>query len=81
MEEELVLGDLYALSALRMRGVEPLRAAGNGRRTAWTFAATPELHRVLEDFYGRKLNLDALTFAEQIRSAKGEAMSLRKVQV
>lgn len=65
------------LGALRLRGIQPLRADGNGRRAVWVFNENPGLRSVVEDFYGRRLALDALTYAEAIRSAKGEAMQLR----
>lgn len=75
--EELAIGDLYALSALRTEGFEPVRAAQDGHRVAWIFRATPELRATLSRFYARSMQVDALSFAEAIRSAKGEAMNLR----
>ena len=79
--EELSIGDLYALAALRSEGIEPIRTVGDGRRAAWIFAESPDLREALEDFYGRRLTVDALTFSEQVRSAKGEAMNLRTAKV
>ena len=75
--EQREVGDLYLLGALRLRGIEPVRAGGDGRRTTWVFDENPGLRSVVEDFYGRRLDLDALTYADAIRSAKGEAMQLR----
>ena len=75
--EQREVGDLYLLGALRLRGIEPVHAGGDGRRTTWSFDESPELRGVLDEYYGRRLNLDALTYAEAIRSAKGEAMQLR----
>ena len=43
--------------------------------------ATPELRAALSRFYGRSMRVDALSFAEAIRSAKGEAMNLRAVSL
>ena len=79
--EEIEIADLYALSALRTRGVEPNRCTGDGRRATWVFSDTPDLREALEDFYGRRLTVDALSFSEQVRSAKGEAMNLRAARV
>ena len=75
--EQREVGDLYLRGALRLRGIEPVRAGGDGRRTTWVFDENPSLRSVVEDFYGRRLDLDALTYADAIRSAKGEAMQLR----
>ena len=77
--DELSIGDLYALAALRSEGVEPVRTAGDGRRASWVFRETPALRAALEAYYGRKLSVDALTFAELVRAAKGEALNLRAV--
>ena len=77
--DELSISDLYALAALRSEGIEPIRTVGDGRRAAWIFAESPDLREALEDFYGRRLTVDALSFSEQVRSAKGEAMNLRAV--
>lgn len=74
---ELVIGDIYALSALRARGIAPTRAGGDGRRASWVFAETEEMRAVLEEYYGRRLSVDALSFSEQVRSAKGEAMHIK----
>ncbi len=78
--DEMTIGDLYALSAIRTKGIEPMRTAGDGRRAAWVFADTPELRAVLVEFYGRRLAVDALSFSEQVRSAKGEAMHLSRAR-
>ena len=75
--DELVLGDLYALAALRTRGVEPVRTAADGRRTAWIFVESPEVRTALEEFYGRRLTVDAMGFSERVRAAKAEAMAFR----
>ena len=77
--DEFNVGDLYALSALRTRGVEPVRCAGDGRRATWVFRDTPELRETLEAFYGRQMMVDALSFSEQVRAAKAQAMNLRAV--
>ena len=77
MEQQRHVGDLYLLGALRLRGIEPVRAGGDGRRTTWVFDENPSLKSAVADFYGRRLDLDALTYADAIRSAKGEAMQLR----
>jgi len=77
--DEMTIGDLYALSALRTEGFEPVRAAQDGHRVAWVFRGSPELRAALSRFYGRTMQVDALSFAEAIRSAKGEAMNLRAV--
>ena len=75
--KELVISDIYALSALRARGIEPVRAASDGRRASWVFAETEDSRAVLEEYYGRRLHVDALSFSEQVRSAKGEAMHIK----
>lgn len=74
---ELVIGDIYVLSALRARGIEPIRAGGDGRRASWVFAESEKSRAVLEEYYGRRLDVDALSFSEQVRSAKGEAMHIK----
>ena len=79
--DELSIGDLYALAALRSEGIEPIRTVGDGRRAAWIFAESPELRSALESYYNRRLSVDALSFSEQVRSAKGEAMNLRTAKV
>lgn len=76
--EEVIIGDLYALSAIRTAGIEPTRTAGDGRRATWVFIDTPQLREVLEQFYGRRMAVDALGYSEQVRSAKAEAMSLSR---
>lgn len=77
--DEPSIGDPYALAALRSEGIEPVRTVRDGRRAAWVLAELPELRRTLESYYGRRLPVDALSFAERVRSAKGEAMNLRAV--
>jgi len=79
--DEMTIGDLYALSALRTEGFEPVRAMQDGHRVAWVFRGSPELRAALSRFYGRSMRVDALSFAEAIRSAKGEAMNLRAVSL
>ena len=74
---ELVIGDIYALSALRARGIQPIKAVSDGHRASWVFAESEESRAVLEEYYGRRLDVDALSFSEQVRSAKGEAMHLK----
>ena len=75
--QELQVGDLYALAALRSEGVEPIRTAGDGRRVSWVFEETPELRETLGAYYRGRLSVDALRFGELVRSAKAEAMHLR----
>ena len=75
--EQREVSDLYLLGALRLQGLAPVRTGSDGRRTTWVFDENPGLLSVVEDFYGRRLDLDALTYADAIRSAKGEAMQLR----
>jgi hypothetical protein len=75
--DEMTIGDLYCLSALRTEGFEPIRATQDGNRVAWVFKATPELRATLSRFYGHSMQVDALSFSEAVRSAKGEAMNLR----
>ena len=79
--DELAVSDLYALSALRTKGVEPVRTAGDGRRVSWVFEESEELRETLQAFYSRALAVDALSFSERVRAAKAEAMNLRAVPV
>jgi len=37
--DEMTIGDLYCLSALRTEGFEPIGAAQDGHRVAWVFRA------------------------------------------
>ena len=71
------VADLYLLGALRLRGIQPVRAGGNGHRTTWVFDENDALRSVVDEYYARRLSLDALTYADAIRSGKGEAMQLR----
>ena len=77
MEQQRQIGDLYLVGAIRLRGIEPVRAGGDGRRTTWVFDENDALRSVVDEYYARRLSLDALTYAEAIRSGKGEAMQLR----
>ena len=74
---ELKISDLYALSALKSQGIEPSGVSQEGGRAVWLFTATNDVRTVLEAFYGRSLPVDALTFGEQIRTSKAEAMHMR----
>ena len=75
---EVVISDLYALSALRLHGLQPTRTTQEGHRAAWVFRDTPEVRELLEAYYGHRLSVDPLEFAERVRSAKGEAVNLRR---
>lgn len=75
--DERLIGDLYLLGALRLRGIEPVRTTADGGRAAWAFLRSTEVQEVVEQFYARRLPLDALTYSEAIRAGKAEAVHLR----
>ena len=79
--DERPISDLYVLAALRLAGLEPVRVTHDGRRAVWHFEATPDLERLLAEYYGGELTLPARNYAEAIRAAKGEAVHRAAVTV
>jgi hypothetical protein len=70
------VSDLYLTALLRLRGHQPMRVLGDGRRARWVFESTPELESDIAAFYGGTLTLPAREYAEAIRSCKGEAVQM-----
>ena len=75
--DERLIGDLYLLGALRLRGIEPVRAIAEGGRAAWAFEQSEAVRDVVAQYFARSLPLDALTYSEAIRAGKAEAVHLR----
>ena len=73
---ELNVTDLYLVSALRLHGLQPQRVSRDGHRATWSFAETAQARRLVEAYYAHELMVDAINYAEHIRSAKGEAMNI-----
>ena len=70
--------DLYMVTVLRMRGFPAVNTLSDGRRTTWQLEATSELKDAMQAYYNHELDVDALTYSEQLRSTKGEAMNAQQ---
>lgn len=69
------VGDLYLSAALRLRGHQPERVLGDGRRCVWVFSGTPDVESDVAAYYDGSLSLPAHAFAEAVRTAKAQAMN------
>ena len=75
-EETLTTADLYLAAALFVSGHRPEQLLPKGGRTLFSFHPRPAIRDLVKRYYGGDLKVDALAYAEAIRSAKGAAMNV-----
>lgn len=73
--------DLYLAAALDTAGQTPAAVTQDGRRAVFVFEDSEEVHATAEAFFARRLPLDASSYAERIRQAKGRVMSVREGRI
>ena len=70
--------DLALAAALIANGDTLEAVVSEGSHAVFRFTDTVDLRRTVEQFYSRRLSVDAATFGEAIRSAKAAAMAARQ---
>lgn len=72
----LTTADLYLVAALTVSGHRPQRLIPDDRRTLFAFDPCPALQDLVARYYQGDLQVDAVSYAEAIRSAKGAAVNV-----
>ena len=72
--------DLYFAAALVTAGCRMLRVVpdGDNGRMAWVFKADEPLAQLIDEYWTRQLEVDALTLGEQIRNLKAQIFAVRR---
>lgn len=72
--------DLYFAAALVTAGREMLAVVPDGEngRMAWVFQQDEALAQVIDEYWARQLEVDALTLGEQIRNLKAQIFAVRR---
>lgn len=76
--DSLGTADLYLAAALIVTGHTPSQLIARDHRTIFTFAPSADIRAIVEDYYRRNLQVDALAYAEAVRSAKSAAVNIAK---
>lgn len=75
------VSDLYLTALLRLRGHQPVRVLGDGRRAVWVFQETAELEADLAAYFDGSLLVPAREYGEAVRTTKGEAVNRAAIAV
>ena len=74
--DPIVTADLYLAAALMTCGHRPRQLIPDDRRTLFSFGPSASLHQLVSQYFSGTLQVDALTYAEALRSAKSAAMNV-----
>lgn len=75
------INDLYVTALLRLRGHEPAKVVGDGRRCTWHFDSTPALEADLSAYHNGTMQVSVRDFSEVLRSVKGQAIHVAREAV
>ncbi len=75
-DETLTTADLYLAAALIASGHRPAELRPDGRRTLFCFQPIAAVRQLVARYYRGDLEVDALSYAEAVRSAKGAALNV-----
>ncbi len=74
--EPLITADLYLAAALIVSGHRPQQLIPEHRRTLFLFDISAGVRETANRYYTGSLKVDAISYAEALRSAKGAAINL-----
>lgn len=74
--ETITTADLYLAAALVVSGHRPKQLFPEGHRTLFSFDPCPAVRNLVIRYYKADLKVDALSYAEAVRSAKGAAINV-----
>jgi hypothetical protein len=68
--EIFATSDLHTIAAITASQIDPIRLERDGGRVTFIFTKTPQLEKIVEDFWEDRLELPALSLLNTLKNLK-----------